>query len=281
MNRKLREGGFAARGLDDAAICQIAADDSDSFISEATVETLAVAHQEKKWRRLTDILVKVGRWEIADGGWIVHDYEEFNYTRAYWEAEKAKKRDAGQKGGQASAKARGQAGASTVGQAGGGANGQAASLRFVDPTITSSSTNARPHGGGDDDDQDSIDEALRLLAERDLADRESVPGKVGDRQQWLATAVERRRTRHATSLAGFEGLTAAEIVAILEPDSPGSADDQLATAAADGRRRAQLPPCEKCDSTGWVDGDPTKGKCTDCRRLLPAQKGRSRARAAK
>lgn len=106
MNRKLREAGFAARGLDEAAMCQVAHDMTDGFISADTVEMLAVAHRCKSWRKLVDTLVIVGRWEPADGGWLIHDYLDYNPSKAEWEAEKAKKSAAGRRGGQASAQAR-------------------------------------------------------------------------------------------------------------------------------------------------------------------------------
>ncbi|MDQ2727533.1 MAG: HNH endonuclease [Actinomycetota bacterium] len=72
MNKKLRRAGFAARGLDEAGICQVAADDSDGFISTETVETLAVAHREKHWRRLAAVLVTEHRWSSVEGGWQIH-----------------------------------------------------------------------------------------------------------------------------------------------------------------------------------------------------------------
>lgn len=108
MNGKLREAGFAARGLDEAAICQVAADMSDGHISRKTVEMLAAAHGERRWQRLVDVLVKVGRWEVNGAGWYIHDYLEYNPSRAAWLDGKAKKQAAGRRGGQASASARGQ-----------------------------------------------------------------------------------------------------------------------------------------------------------------------------
>ena len=128
MNRKLRQVGFAARGLDEAAICQSSDDRSDGIVSTETVETLAVAHRCSEWRDLVADLVEVGRWhpeghscptcdQPPAGSWVIHDYVEYNHTHAYWEAEKAKKREAGSRGGKASAQARAQADASPPAQA--------------------------------------------------------------------------------------------------------------------------------------------------------------------
>ena len=103
MNRKLRQAGFAARGLDEAAICQVAADMTDGHIDRETVQMLAAAHGEKQWKRLVDVLVKVGRWETNGTGWYIHDYLEFNPTRAQWLETKAAKQAAGKAGGLAKA----------------------------------------------------------------------------------------------------------------------------------------------------------------------------------
>lgn len=60
-------------------------------------------------------------WEVADGGYVIHDYADFQPSRDEALAEREAKRTAGRKGGKASAqaraKARGQAGASADGQA--------------------------------------------------------------------------------------------------------------------------------------------------------------------
>src|SRR5579862_8143106 len=109
MNRKLRAAGFAARGLDEAAICQVAADMTDGHISRATVEMLGVAHGEPGWAQLVEKLVDVGRWETNGDGWYIHDYLEFNPTREQWQQTQALKKTAGQKGGLAQAQARPQA----------------------------------------------------------------------------------------------------------------------------------------------------------------------------
>jgi hypothetical protein len=113
MNPKLRRAGFMARGLDEAAICQIAHDMSDGFISAVTVESLAIAHRCLEWREVVAALVAVGRWIPADkdgeDGWELHDYLEFNPSKAEWKATQEERRESGRKGGQARAKANAQA----------------------------------------------------------------------------------------------------------------------------------------------------------------------------
>lgn len=56
-----------------------------------------------------DLLVDAGLWDEVDGGYRVHDYADFQPTRATVIAERAKKVAAGQAGGIAAAKARAKA----------------------------------------------------------------------------------------------------------------------------------------------------------------------------
>jgi hypothetical protein len=56
-----------------------------------------------------DLLVDAGLWDEVDGGYRVHDYADFQPTRASVIAERAKKVAAGQAGGLAAAKARAKA----------------------------------------------------------------------------------------------------------------------------------------------------------------------------
>ena len=55
------------------------------------------------------LLKKAGVWEEIPGGFLVHDYEDYQPSKAQVEAEKQAKVAAGQAGGQASAQARAQA----------------------------------------------------------------------------------------------------------------------------------------------------------------------------
>lgn len=107
MNPKLRKAGFEARGLDEAAICQCAADENDGVITADTVEMLAIAHRCRHWPKLVATLVQVGRWEAAgDDTWIVKGYLRHNPSRADRQADRDRKRAAGQAGGFRSGQAR-------------------------------------------------------------------------------------------------------------------------------------------------------------------------------
>ena len=93
LNGKLRAAGFAARGLDEAAICWTAHEEQDGFVSDADVAMLASLHGCKKLSVLTDPLVKENRWTRNDakGGWDIKDYLTFNPSHADLEA--ARERD--------------------------------------------------------------------------------------------------------------------------------------------------------------------------------------------
>jgi hypothetical protein len=60
---------------------------------------------------LVELLVDVGLWEVVTNGYQIHDYLEFQPSRAEWEAEQEQKRQAGRLGGLAAAKARAKAAA--------------------------------------------------------------------------------------------------------------------------------------------------------------------------
>lgn len=92
-NRKLRAAGFAARGLDEAAICWSAHEETDGFISSDDLEMLCTLHGCKKPDAIVKALVDNGRWlkNEMKGGHDIVGYLEFNPSHADLEA--ARKRD--------------------------------------------------------------------------------------------------------------------------------------------------------------------------------------------
>ena len=98
-NRKLRAAGFAARGLDEAAICWSAHEETDGFISDDDLQMLASLHGCKKTQPLVDALVTHGRWKRDErkGGHWIEGYLEFNPSHA--DLESARKRDRERKRG--------------------------------------------------------------------------------------------------------------------------------------------------------------------------------------
>ena len=114
VNGKLRKAGFAARGLDEAAICWSAHEEDDGRISVDDVQMLATMHGCRKVAPIVKALVDVGRWEEMtdlDGtviAYLIKDFLEYNPSRAELEHQRKQKQEAGRKGGLAS---KGQAGA--------------------------------------------------------------------------------------------------------------------------------------------------------------------------
>lgn len=118
LNLKVTAAGFAARGLDEAAICLSASLETDGKITHGMLATLAAAHGStmRATLALADILIRpgpaggCGRWEPVDDGWMIHDYLKYNPSREASEAtrdeiSKARAR-AGQIGGIKSGEAR-------------------------------------------------------------------------------------------------------------------------------------------------------------------------------
>ena len=47
----------------------------------------------KSWHRVADALVSAGLWEVTDGGWLIHDYLDFNPSREKVESDRAAARE--------------------------------------------------------------------------------------------------------------------------------------------------------------------------------------------
>lgn len=147
-HRKLRSAGFAARGLDEAAMCQVCEDGTDGFLSDSALSMLAAAHGEKRVSRLVDILCspEVNRWEHTAGGYLVHDYLVYNPSKAEWDALVAKKSAAGSKGGKAKALAHAVADAKAHGLANDVAKPLAVSFRSVSTSVDESTSGPKKKG---------------------------------------------------------------------------------------------------------------------------------------
>lgn len=87
MNAKLRKAGFEARGLDEAAICWSAHEETDGFISDPELALLCKLHgltDGRKRAALSRILVSVGRWTRDEdrGGYWINDFLKYNASHA-------------------------------------------------------------------------------------------------------------------------------------------------------------------------------------------------------
>lgn len=98
----------AAFGFYSAAVCFCQKERTDGLIRSAE---LARVFPDTKSMRLVRALVSAGLFDEVHGDYEVHDYLEYNKSRAEIEAEIEQRREAGKRGGHASGKARAKAGA--------------------------------------------------------------------------------------------------------------------------------------------------------------------------
>lgn len=103
-NRNLTDGFIpwsVAQGL--VTWQYLEAPDEEGRRKQMTIAvTSGMAGGDVETDRVIELLLWAGVWEPRDGGYYIHDYPDYQFTRAEIEA----KRAAGQAGGQASAKAR-------------------------------------------------------------------------------------------------------------------------------------------------------------------------------
>jgi hypothetical protein len=96
--------GFIPRAIARSlADFEMVADDGQLYTLSATCGALS-EELHPEW--VAEWLVKAALWEPAPGGYRVHDYGDYQFTKAENEARREQRRSAGQAGGQASAKAR-------------------------------------------------------------------------------------------------------------------------------------------------------------------------------
>lgn len=103
FHRKFRRQGFEVRGLDEAAICWCAHEETDGFVSDVGLEDIAHHHgvPMKRTLALAGQLVEMTRWERDDKrtGWIIVGYLTRNPSRAELDVQREAKRRAGRVGG--------------------------------------------------------------------------------------------------------------------------------------------------------------------------------------
>lgn len=104
---KVLAAGPLATVLYVRGLCYASRHTTDGFIPTGAVPALAVGLDPAG----PEDLVRVGLWEKTEGGYTIHDFLKYNFSKAEIVAAREKKREAGRAGGLASAQARGQAGA--------------------------------------------------------------------------------------------------------------------------------------------------------------------------
>ena len=101
---KIVRVGVVGMALQVAALCYANHNLTDGFIPSEAVAMLVPGANG-----VVAKMVRVGLWDEAEDGYLIHDYTKYQWTKAQIETFRAQKQAAGQAGGQASAKARGQA----------------------------------------------------------------------------------------------------------------------------------------------------------------------------
>lgn len=104
-------------------------------------------HISTEW--VIDLLLTHNLWEEVEGGYLIHDYNEYQPTKAQVQEERRKKQAAGQAGGKASAQARGSAGAQ-------------ANLKPV-PKPVPNSPKSVPGASIEENDDDGLSPTLKVL----------------------------------------------------------------------------------------------------------------------
>lgn len=112
LHDKLTAAGFAARGLDEAALCLSASQGTDGKITKAMLAALAAAHETPMRAALALVkrLVDVRRWEAVGDHWLIHDYLVYNPSAATVHGQNERlslvRSEAGKRGGLRSGEAR-------------------------------------------------------------------------------------------------------------------------------------------------------------------------------
>ena len=97
-HKKVRRLTDSAYRLHHTAMCACAKDETDGLVTE---EDIADMEHGERLRKHVDALVLARLWEVAPGGWMIHDFlhynpshEEQNATRAKNRERQARSRDA-------------------------------------------------------------------------------------------------------------------------------------------------------------------------------------------
>ena len=96
---KVRKAGKDAVIFHMAALCHSNAFTTDGFIANDMLELIAVQAFQRKANGLADRLVECGLWDRIEGGYLIHDYLEYNYSKQQVEEIKSKRSAAGKQGG--------------------------------------------------------------------------------------------------------------------------------------------------------------------------------------
>ncbi len=89
-HRKIRRLSDAAYRLHDTALHYAAHDESDGLIRHEDIDEMQ--HGKRLRRRISE-LVGADLWEEVDGGWLIHDFLDYNPSHAQLESEREANRE--------------------------------------------------------------------------------------------------------------------------------------------------------------------------------------------
>ena len=89
-HRKIRRLSDGAYRLHDTALCYAAKDESDGLI---TIEDLDEMQHGAKLRKHIPALIAAALWEEVDGGWLIHDFLNYNPSHEQQEVKRAAARE--------------------------------------------------------------------------------------------------------------------------------------------------------------------------------------------
>lgn len=104
-NPKVRRAGVKVAYMYLAGLAHANSYLTDGIILTDDLPILAAQSEIKGAKKAAQTLVECGLWDKIDGGWFIHDYFDFNKSKAEIEAAQEQKRAAGSKGGRAKAEA--------------------------------------------------------------------------------------------------------------------------------------------------------------------------------
>jgi DnaD/phage-associated family protein len=108
-NPKVRKAGKEATYLYLSGLVYSSNQITEGYISDEVLGLVAFKGFIRNELTHADKLVECGLWDRIDGGYLIHDYLEYNPTKEQIEESRAKKIAAGSKGGRATAVAHAQA----------------------------------------------------------------------------------------------------------------------------------------------------------------------------
>lgn len=89
-HKKVRRLTDSAYRLHHTAMCACAKDETDGFVTE---EDIADMEHGDRLRKHVDALVTAKLWEIVPGGWLIHDYLDYNFSHEQLNAKRALDRE--------------------------------------------------------------------------------------------------------------------------------------------------------------------------------------------